>query len=111
MTSSVVAFSNLPQVHHPNITNLMHLRTTPNPLQTNPQAGILCIIPPIAMSFSSGTKLGPYVILAPLGSGGMGEVYHAKDTRLDRSVAIKVLPPHTATSPEARQRFEREARA
>ncbi len=63
------------------------------------------------MSLSSGTRLGPYEILAPLGAGGMGEVYKAKDTRLDRTVAIKVLPPHTAENLEARQRFEREARA
>ena len=58
-----------------------------------------------------GTRLGPYEILSPIGAGGMGEVYKAKDTRLDRTVAIKVLPAHVASSPEARQRFEREARA
>ncbi len=63
------------------------------------------------MSLTSGTKLGPYEILAPLGAGGMGEVYKAKDTRLDRTVAIKVLPSHVASNPDARQRFEREARA
>ena len=63
------------------------------------------------MSLSRGTRLGPYEILSPLGAGGMGEVYRARDTRLDRSVAIKVLPLHSARSPEARQRFEREARA
>ena len=63
------------------------------------------------MSLNSGTKLGPYEILAPLGAGGMGEVYKAKDTRLDRTVAIKVLPSHVASNPEVRQRFEREARA
>ncbi len=58
-----------------------------------------------------GTKLGPYEVIAPLGAGGMGEVYRAKDTRLDRSVAIKVLPQHLSSAPEIRARFEREARA
>ena len=63
------------------------------------------------MALSAGERLGPYEILAPLGAGGMGEVYKAKDTRLDRTVAIKVLPSHVASHPEVRQRFEREARA
>jgi serine/threonine-protein kinase len=63
------------------------------------------------MSLMAGTKLGPYEILAPLGAGGMGEVYRARDTRLDRTVAIKVLPQHLADTPDSRQRFEREARA
>src|SRR5262245_21762562 len=63
------------------------------------------------MPLSAGTLLGPYQIVAPLGAGGMGEVYKARDTRLDRTIAIKVLPPHTAERPEIRQRFEREARA
>src|SRR5512147_1013635 len=63
------------------------------------------------MTLSSGTRLGPYELLAPLGAGGMGEVYRARDTRLDRTVAIKVLPAHLAASPERRQRFEREAKA
>ncbi len=58
-----------------------------------------------------GAKLGPYEILDPIGAGGMGEVYKARDTRLDRTVAIKVLPAHFADDPELRQRFEREARA
>ena len=57
-----------------------------------------------------GTQLGPYKVLGPIGAGGMGEVYRAKDTRLDRIVAIKVLPTHLADSPELRERFEREAR-
>lgn len=56
------------------------------------------------------TRLGPYEILAPLGSGGMGEVYRARDTRLDRTVAIKILPPHAAGREDLRERFEREAR-
>ena len=62
------------------------------------------------MALASGTRLGPYEILAPLGAGGMGEVYRAKDTRLGRDVAIKVLPQHLSTNPEVRARFEREAR-
>src|SRR5688572_12242585 len=62
------------------------------------------------MTLSSGTRLGPYELVAPIGAGGMGEVYRAKDTRLDRTVAVKVLPPHLASSPDSRQRFEREAR-
>ncbi len=63
------------------------------------------------MSLAIGTRLGPYEIVAPLGAGGMGEVYRAKDTRLDRDVAIKILPPHVATDFDARARFEREAKA
>jgi len=62
------------------------------------------------MTLSAGSRLGPYEILAPLGAGGMGEVYRAKDTRLERTVAIKVLPSHLSSSPELRQRFEREAK-
>jgi eukaryotic-like serine/threonine-protein kinase len=57
------------------------------------------------------TRLGPYEIVAPIGAGGMGEVYKARDTRLDRTVAIKVLPGALATEPELRERFDREARA
>ncbi len=60
---------------------------------------------------TAGTKLGPYEILAPLGAGGMGEVYRARDTRLERTVAIKVLNSSLASSPELKARFEREARA
>jgi Tol biopolymer transport system component/predicted Ser/Thr protein kinase len=62
------------------------------------------------MSLSTGTRLGPYEIQAPIGAGGMGEVYRARDTRLERTVAVKVLPSHLSTSPEVRQRFEREAK-
>ena len=62
------------------------------------------------MPLEPGTTLGPYEIQAPLGAGGMGEVYKARDTRLDRTVAIKVLPEHVATDPDLKQRFEREAK-
>ena len=62
------------------------------------------------MPLQPGTALGPYQIDAPLGAGGMGEVYKASDTRLDRTVAIKVLPEHVAADPDLKQRFEREAR-
>src|SRR5512136_3109628 len=63
------------------------------------------------MTLAQGIRLGPYEILAQLGAGGMGEVYKARDTRLDRDVAIKVLPAHLSANPEVRARFEREARA
>ncbi len=62
------------------------------------------------MPLQPGTSLGPYQIDAPLGAGGMGEVYEATDTRLDRTVAIKVLPAHVADDPDLRQHFEREAK-
>src|SRR5437588_10941079 len=62
------------------------------------------------MALSSGTKLGPYEIVAPLGAGGMGEVYRARDTRLERIVAIKILPAQFSTDPVRKQRFEREAK-
>jgi eukaryotic-like serine/threonine-protein kinase len=63
------------------------------------------------MGLPAGTRLGPYEIVAPLGAGGMGEVYRARDTRLERTVAIKILPPDHYSSPERKQRFEREAKA
>jgi serine/threonine-protein kinase len=63
------------------------------------------------MSLASGTRLGPYEILAPLGVGGMGEVYRACDTRLDRTVAVKILPAHLSSDVTLRQRFEQEAKA
>ena len=62
------------------------------------------------MTLAAGTRLGPYELLSPIGAGGMGMVYRARDTRLDRSVAVKVLPEHLSSSEEGRQRFEREAR-
>ena len=64
-----------------------------------------------AMPLASGTRLGPYEIAAPLGAGGMGEVYRARDTRLERTVAIKILPQHVASDSEFRDRFDREARS
>ena len=63
------------------------------------------------MVLSPGSRLGPYEILSPLGAGGMGEVYRGRDTRLDRIVAIKILPAHLSDNPAAKERFEREARA
>ena len=63
------------------------------------------------MSLSTGTRLGPYEIVAPLGAGGMGEVYRARDTRLDRIVAVKILPSHLSSDVSLRQRFEQEAKA
>ncbi len=63
------------------------------------------------MPLSPGEKLGPYEIVSPIGAGGMGEVYKARDTRLDRTVAVKVLPEHIAKREDSRARFEREARA
>ncbi len=63
------------------------------------------------MGLTSGHKLGPYEIQSPLGAGGMGEVYRAKDTRLDRTVAVKVLLTHLSSNPDLRARFEREAKA
>ena len=62
------------------------------------------------MALEAGARLGPYQIESQLGAGGMGEVYKARDTRLDRTVAIKVLPSHIAADPEVKQRFEREAK-
>src|SRR3954463_3297356 len=63
------------------------------------------------MGLSAGTRLGPYEIQFLLGAGGMGEVYRARDTRLERTVAIKVLPPEFSSVPERRKRFEQEARS
>jgi serine/threonine protein kinase len=73
-------------------------------------AGSWAYNPATNMGLSSGTRLGHFEVVAPIGAGGMGEVYKARDTRLDRIVAIKVLPAHLADRPELRERFEREAR-
>src|SRR5215468_2064857 len=62
------------------------------------------------MTLASGTLLGPYEITAPLGAGGMGEVYRARDTRLGRDVAVKILPKEMSADPVRKQRFEREAK-
>src|SRR5713226_5735606 len=62
------------------------------------------------MALASGARLGPYEIVSLVGAGGMGEVYKAKDTRLDRIVAIKILPPTLTADPQFRERFDREAR-
>src|SRR5881628_715462 len=62
------------------------------------------------MTVTAGTKLGPYEVASPLGAGGMGEVYRARDTRLGRDVAIKELPQRLSENPEVRARFEREAK-
>ena len=63
------------------------------------------------MPLAPSTRLGPYEILSSIGAGGMGEVYRARDTRLDRTVAIKVLPEHLSSNPQLRERFDREAKA
>src|SRR5262245_14172729 len=65
----------------------------------------------MSMDIPAGARLGPYEIAAKIGEGGMGHVYRARDTRLDRAVAIKVLPSHLSGDPDLRGRFEREARA
>jgi eukaryotic-like serine/threonine-protein kinase len=63
------------------------------------------------MALGPGTRLGPYEVVAPLGAGGMGEVYRARDTRLERTVAIKILPAQFSSDPVHKQRFEREAKS
>ncbi len=75
---------------------------------SNPATGSIATT---AMSLQPGTRLGPYEIVAALGAGGRGEVYKARDTRLDRTVAIKVLSHELTADPSTRQRFDREARA
>ena len=66
--------------------------------------------PQETMPLTAGTRLGHYDVTSLLGEGGMGEVYKATDTRLDRTVAIKVLPEHVASDPDLKQRFERQAK-
>src|SRR5512145_2429543 len=68
-------------------------------------------MPAVSMSLAPGTRLGPYEIAAQIGAGGMGEVYRARDERLGRDVAIKVLPQTFSTDPDRLRRFEQEARA
>src|SRR5579871_4474605 len=63
------------------------------------------------MALAPSTRLGPYEIISAIGAGGMGEVYRARDTRLERVVAIKILPSHLSSNPQARERFDREAKA
>src|SRR5215471_20300572 len=63
------------------------------------------------MPLPTGTRLGPYEIVAPIGAGGMGEVYRAHDSRLERQVAVKVLPEHLSQNPQALTRFVRETKA
>ena len=63
------------------------------------------------MALSPGERLGPYEILGPVGAGGMGEVYRARDTRLNRAVAVKILPARLTNDPTLQERLEREARA
>src|SRR6202043_3867374 len=62
------------------------------------------------MPLATGAKLGPYEVVGPLGAGGMGEVYRARDTRLERTVAVKILPPQLSSDPARKQRFERKAK-
>jgi serine/threonine protein kinase len=63
------------------------------------------------MALTAGVRFGPYEVIALIGTGGMGEIYRARDTRLNRDVAIKILPPGIADNPVRRARFEREAQA
>ena len=83
--------------------------TRPSKLRPYLSLSVYNCVPPMALA--AGTKLGPYEVLSPLGAGGMGEVYRARDTRLDRTVAIKVLPGNLTSDPNLRQRLEREAKA
>ena len=80
----------------------------PIPTRATPPAGSLN---DAAIPLTPGARLGPYEIVESIGSGGMGVVYRAHDSRLDRDVAVKVVAAHLASDPEARARFEREARA
>src|SRR5262249_35912275 len=82
----------------------VRLLVSPHPVRALPRHGI-------ELSLSTGSRLGPYEIVAPLGAGGMGEVYRARDPKLGREIAIKVLPASVAEDQGRRQRFEQEARA
>ena len=79
-------------------------------MSSNPSPRRSATISP-SMPFEAGARLGPYEIIAPIGAGGMGEIYRARDTRLDRTVAVKVLTGALAADSESRRRFEQEARA
>src|SRR5262245_28737771 len=79
-----------------------------SPRFTSPRG---CARAPPSMMLAAGSRLGPYEILAPLGAGGMGEVYRARDPRLGREVAVKVLPAAMSSDPDRLRRFEQEARA
>src|SRR4029077_2407075 len=79
---------------------------------TRPRAcGVIISQSGAEMALASGIRLGSYEILSQIGAGGMGEVYRARDMRLERTVAIKVLPDHLSCNADSKQRFEREARA
>src|SRR4029079_6770310 len=91
------------------VTSASSSGASPPPLAA--RARDLRYVPATFMSLAAGTRLGPYEVVTPIGAGGMGEVYRAKDTRLDREVALKVLPEHLTGSGDLRSRFEREARA
>ncbi len=90
-----------------------HVDATPTPAPVSSACGRICeaFVRTTDMPLASGTRLGPYEIVSALGAGGMGEVYRARDTRLDRTVAIKVLPATLASDPSFRERFDREARS
>src|ERR1700760_2251253 len=85
--------------------------TQPLSLTTPQRDFIAASYNPPTVSLAPGTRLGPYEIQEALGAGGMGEVYRARDTRLDRIVAIKILPAHLSSDPIRKQRFDREAKS
>jgi len=84
------------------------MRPIMNPLSYYSET--IAAVPSDSMTLAPGTRLGPYEIVAPLGAGGMGEVWRGKDTRLGRDVAIKILPAGFAQNEQFRARFEREAK-
>jgi serine/threonine protein kinase len=92
-------------IHSPECSQ--HLRGALFGFASGPQGGTLVGTRGVGVPLSPATRLGPYEILSAIGAGGMGEVYRAKDTRLDRIVAIKILPEHRHTSPQARERLRR----
>ena len=86
-------------------------RTRPYRISYDALPLTICLVALVPMTISAGTRLGTYEILVPLGAGGMGEIYRARDRKLDRDVAIKVLPQSIAADPDMLARFEREAKA